>query len=120
MPLVNKAIYKFDCHEGEVNAVKYHKSGKYFATGGGDRKIKLWEYKDGKCELMSSLIGSNASIASVDIDNEVLINLFLNRKLFIQIILFNSFLYLKNNLIAGTSFDFACRLWSLNEHRLRV
>jgi len=78
-----------------VNAVKYHKSGKYFATGGGDRKIKLWDFRDGKCELMSTLIGSNASIASIDIDNE-------------------------NNLIAGTSFDFACRLWSLNEHRLRV
>jgi autophagy-related protein 16 len=26
----------------------------------------------------------------------------------------------QNNLIAGTSFDFACRLWSLNEHRLRM
>lgn len=95
MPLINRAVYKFDCHEGEINAVKYHRSGKYFATGGGDRKIKLWEYKDGKCEMMSSLIGSNAAIASIDIDNE-------------------------NNLIAGTSFDFACRLWSLNEHRLRM
>ena len=71
MPLVSRAVCKFDCHEGEVNAVKYHKSGKYFATGGGDRKIKLWEYKDGKCELITSLIGSNASIASIDIDNEV-------------------------------------------------
>jgi autophagy-related protein 16-1 len=95
MPLVNKASYKFDCNDGEVNSVKFHKSGKYFATGGGDRKIKLWEYKDGKAEFMSSLIGSNASIASIDIDNE-------------------------NNLISGTSFDFACRLWSLNEHRLRM
>ena len=73
-PLVTKPVYKFDCHEGEVNAVKYHKSGKYFATGGGDRKIKLWEYRDGKCDLMSTLIGSNASIASIDIDNEVCIN----------------------------------------------
>ena len=71
MPLVTKPIYKFDCHEGEVNAIKYHKSGKYFATGGGDRKIKLWEFRDGKCELMSTLIGSNAAIASIDIDNEV-------------------------------------------------
>lgn len=94
-PLVTKPVYRFDCHEGEVNAVKYHKSGKYFATGGGDRKIKLWEFRDGKCDLMSTLIGSNASIASIDIDNE-------------------------NNLISGTSFDFACRLWSLNEHRLRM
>ncbi len=69
--LVNKAIYKFDCHEGEINSVKFHKNGRYFATGGGDRKIKLWEYKDGKCELMNNLIGSNAAIASIDIDCEV-------------------------------------------------
>jgi autophagy-related protein 16 len=71
IPIVTKAIYKFDSHEGEVNCVKYHKSGKFFATGGGDRKIKLWEFKDGKCDLMGSLIGSNASIVSIDIDNEV-------------------------------------------------
>lgn len=91
----NRAIHKFECHDGEVNAVKYHKTGKYFATGGGDRKIKLWEFKDNKTECIGNLIGSNASIASIDIDNE-------------------------SNLIAGTSFDFACRLWSLNDNRLRV
>nr|AWV66678.1 autophagy-related protein 16 [Brachionus koreanus] len=95
IPLVNKAVYKFDCNEGEVNAIKYHRNGKYFATGGGDRKIKLWELKDGKTEHIGSLIGSNASVASIDIDSE-------------------------NNLIAGTSFDFACRLWSMNDHRLRL
>jgi hypothetical protein len=27
MPLVNRPVYKFDCHEGEVNAIKYHRSG---------------------------------------------------------------------------------------------
>ena len=72
VPLVNKAIYKFDCNEGEVNAVKYHRSGRYFATGGGDRKIKLWEFKDGNCQSIGSLIGSNASIGSIDIDSEVI------------------------------------------------
>nr|AWV66630.1 autophagy-related protein 16 [Brachionus rotundiformis] len=95
IPLVNRAVYKFDCNEGEVNAIKYHRNGKYFATGGGDRKIKLWELKDGKADSIGNLIGSNASVASIDIDSE-------------------------NNLIAGTSFDFACRLWSLNDHRLRM
>jgi WD40 repeat protein len=69
--LVTRSIFTFNSHEGEVNAIKFHKSGKYFATGGGDRKIKLWEYKDNKCELISNLIGSNASIASIDIDSEV-------------------------------------------------
>jgi WD40 repeat protein len=69
--LVTKPTCKFDCHDGEVNAVKFHKNGKFFATGGGDRKIKLWEYKDSKTECFGALIGSNASIASIDIDNEV-------------------------------------------------
>lgn len=64
-------MYKFDCHEGEINSVKFHKNGRFFATGGGDRKIKLWEYKDNKCELMNNLIGSNAAIASIDFDCEV-------------------------------------------------
>jgi hypothetical protein len=37
-----------------------------------DRKIKLWEYKDNKCEPMGgSLIGSNGAITSIDINNEV-------------------------------------------------
>jgi WD40 repeat protein len=71
--LVTRSACKFDCHDGEVNAVKFHKNGKFFATGGGDRKIKLWEYKDNKVDCFGSLIGSNASIASVDIDNEVII-----------------------------------------------
>ena len=95
LPLINRPVCRFDCHDGEVNSVKYHKSGKYFATGGGDRKIKLWEYKDGKCDQISCLIGSNAAIASIDMEYE-------------------------SNLIAGTSFDFACRLWSLNEQRLKM
>lgn len=30
------------------------------------------------------------------------------------------FIFFKSNLIAGTSFDFACRLWSLNDTRLKM
>ena len=66
-----KPLHKFDSHEGDVNAVKFPKNGKYFATGGGDKKIKIWEYKDGNCELKSSLIGSTGSILSIDINSEV-------------------------------------------------
>ena len=32
-----------EAHDGEVNAVKWNPSGSMFATGGSDRKIKLWE-----------------------------------------------------------------------------
>ena len=114
--LVTRATCKFDCHDGEVNAVKFHKNGKFFATGGGDRKIKLWEYKDSKADCFGSLIGSNASIASIDIDNEVRMRASDVNKIFVTRFL-NFF---KSNLIAGTSFDFACRLWSLTDTRLRV
>ena len=110
---MTKSVCKFDCHDGEVNAVKFHKNGKFFATGGGDRKIKLWEYKDGKNESTGALIGSNASIASIDIDNEVGLKIF---KFIFNLPIF----FLKGNFIAGTSFDFACRLWSLNDTRLKV
>ena len=27
-------LHSFECDEGEVNVVKYHKGGRYFATGG--------------------------------------------------------------------------------------
>jgi hypothetical protein len=32
-----RPVYRMDCHEGEVNAIKFHRNGKYFATGGGGR-----------------------------------------------------------------------------------
>ena len=49
-----------------------------------DRKIRIWEYKDGKAETYGSLIGSNASIASIDIDHEVKRNLYIFRNILIQ------------------------------------
>jgi WD40 repeat protein len=32
-----------EAHEGEVNALHFNPSGRLLATGGGDRKIKLWD-----------------------------------------------------------------------------
>jgi len=34
-------------HEGEVNAVRWGPSGRMFASGGSDRKVKLWELRGG-------------------------------------------------------------------------
>ena len=35
--------FEQDAHDGEVVAVKFSTSGRLLATGGSDRKIKLWE-----------------------------------------------------------------------------
>lgn len=32
-----------DAHEGEVNALQFNAAGRMLASGGGDRKIKLWD-----------------------------------------------------------------------------
>ncbi|XP_060070628.1 autophagy-related protein 16-1-like [Ylistrum balloti] len=92
--LPDKAQYKFDAHDGEVNAIQWSPSGAKFATGGTDRKIKLWEVMAGKCESKGFLMGSNQGITSLDFD-------------------------LEETLILGASNDFASRVWSLNDQRLR-
>jgi len=46
--LPNKVHTKFEAHEGEVNALKFDPSGHLLATGGGDRKIKLWDLNQSK------------------------------------------------------------------------
>ncbi|XP_025079810.1 autophagy-related protein 16-1-like [Pomacea canaliculata] len=120
----SRALCKFDAHDGEVNAVQWGPSGRIFATGGADRKIKLWEtisdsllhqlsehaltdtsddllvhnsvcHDDiGTCNNRGVLTGSNAGIMSVEFDDE-------------------------ENLILGASNDFASRVWSLADQRLR-
>ncbi|XP_013415279.1 autophagy-related protein 16-1 isoform X2 [Lingula anatina] len=92
--LPTKALCKLDAHEGEVNAIRWSYSGRLFATGGTDRKIKLWEYKSGRCETVGTLLGSNAGVMSLDVNTE-------------------------ETLILGASNDFASRVWSLQDHRLR-
>ncbi|XP_033760176.1 autophagy-related protein 16-1-like [Pecten maximus] len=92
--LPEKAQYKFDAHDSEVNAIRWSPSGAIFATGGTDRKIKLWEVMGGKCESKGFLMGSNQGITSLDFD-------------------------LEESLILGASNDFASRVWSLSDQRLR-
>lgn len=92
--LPNKAQYKFDGHDGEVDAVKWNPSGSIFATGGVDRKIKLWEVIGGKCECRGVLTGSNQGVMALDFGIE-------------------------ENYILGASNDFASRVWSLTDQRIR-
>lgn len=43
----NKVYLKFDAHEGEVNAVGWSPVERLVATGGSDRKVKLWDVSKG-------------------------------------------------------------------------
>jgi WD40 repeat protein len=37
----------FDCNQGQVRSVRYNVDGNYCLTCGSDRKIKLWNPKNG-------------------------------------------------------------------------
>lgn len=42
------ASIKFDAHDGEINAVRWSPVDRLVATGGADRKVKLWDVSKGK------------------------------------------------------------------------
>nr|XP_034989282.1 autophagy-related protein 16-1 isoform X2 [Zootoca vivipara] len=88
------ALFVFDAHDGEVNAVQFSPGSRLLATGGLDRRVKLWEICGEKCELKGSLSGSNAGITSIEFDSA------------------GSYLLAASN-------DFASRIWTVDDHRLR-
>lgn len=92
--LPTKAYLRFDAHDGEVNAISWSPHGLVVATGGADRKIKLWEISKGTSELKSTLTGSNGAIMSLDFDAA-------------------------GTLLLGSSGDFASRVWTVDDSRLR-
>lgn len=49
-----------DAHDGEVNAIQWSPSGRLFATGGADRKIKLWESMSGEVDLYMTTVATLA------------------------------------------------------------
>ena len=63
------AICVFDAHDGEVNAVQFSPGSRLLATGGMDRRVKLWEVLGDRCEPKGSLSGSNAGITSIEFDS---------------------------------------------------
>ncbi|XP_043268999.1 autophagy-related protein 16-1 [Venturia canescens] len=85
---------KFNAHDGEVTAVKWSPVDRILATGGADRKIKLWDIAKGACDGKGYLVGSNATVMSVDFDST-------------------------GTLILGASNDYASRVWSVSDLRLR-
>jgi len=91
----SKVQMRFEAHEGEVMCVRWDVMGKYFATAGADRKIKIWEISKGiNVDLKSTLAGSNAAVMGIDFDAT-------------------------GSLILGASNDFASRVWSVDDGRLR-
>ena len=51
----NKVQVQFDAHDGEVHAVKWSPIERIVATGGADRKVKLWDVGKGECYYYGSL-----------------------------------------------------------------
>ncbi|XP_035441391.1 autophagy-related protein 16-1 isoform X2 [Spodoptera frugiperda] len=92
--LPNKVALRFDAHDGEVNAVKWSPTDRIVATGGADRKVKLWDVTKCMVETRGTLVGSNAGVMSVDFDST-------------------------GAYIVGASNDFASRVWTVADQRLR-
>ena len=44
-----------EAHEGDVNAIKWGSTGRFFVTGGADRKLKMWEVHGGRILLNYTL-----------------------------------------------------------------
>uniref|UniRef100_A0A8C2C9Z8 ATG16 autophagy related 16-like 1 (S. cerevisiae) n=1 Tax=Cyprinus carpio TaxID=7962 RepID=A0A8C2C9Z8_CYPCA len=88
------ALHVFDAHDGEVNAVRFSPGSRLLATGGMDRRVKLWEVVSGRCEPKGALTGSNAGITSIEFDSA------------------GSYLLAASN-------DFASRIWTVDDLRLR-
>ncbi|KAL0274567.1 UNVERIFIED_CONTAM: hypothetical protein PYX00_002668 [Menopon gallinae] len=86
---------KIDAHDSEVNAVRWSPVDRILATGGSDRRVKLWDVSRGMYENIGMLTGSNAGVMSVDFDST-------------------------GTLILAASLDFACRVWTVSDRRLRV
>lgn len=77
-----------------MSCVTWNTNCRMFATGGSDRKVKLWEFVGGKCESRGMLTGNNASVTSVAFEPE-------------------------GNLLLASSNDFACRAWSCIDMRVK-
>ena len=89
-----RCFLKFEAHDGEVNAVKWSPHGLTLATGGSDRRVKIWDISKNICELKSALTGSSGAITSLDYEAGA-------------------------SLILAASTDFASRVWSIDDGRLR-
>ncbi|XP_031554787.1 autophagy-related protein 16-1-like [Actinia tenebrosa] len=85
---------KFDAHDGEVLSAKFSVSGRLFVTGGGDKKVKVWEIVNDACLPKGTMHGCSYAVTSVQFD-------------------------IQEKLILAASNDHACRVWTVGDERLR-
>ncbi|CAH8444323.1 unnamed protein product [Schistosoma turkestanicum] len=69
--LPRNVAVKIDANESEVNSVRFTPSGHIFGSAGFDRKLRLWTFLNGKCEVHSTLVGCNAAVTAIDFDPNV-------------------------------------------------
>ncbi|RTG84246.1 autophagy-related protein 16-1 [Schistosoma bovis] len=106
--LPRNVAVKIDANENEVNSVRFTPSGHIFGSAGFDRKLRLWTYLNGihflivqrkiftisgYCSLRMSILCYRPSGATG---------------------------YIEETAVLGASSDFSCRVWTLNDSRLRV
>ncbi|KAI8987983.1 WD40-repeat-containing domain protein [Mycotypha africana] len=87
-----KASKKVNAHDTEIHCIAVSSTGSIFATGGADKKVRLFDAKTG--HSLHSLSGALQTITSIA---------------------FN----ITDDLVLGTCTDNATRLWSLSTHRLK-
>lgn len=88
--------FSFDAHDGEACSVNWYccsgPRDDFLATGGSDRKVKIWRISDSSHSIVSTLLGSNASITSIDVEGDS---------------------------ILASSNDYATRIWSISDFKSR-
>ncbi|CDW52736.1 WD40 domain containing protein [Trichuris trichiura] len=75
-------------------ALAWAHSRDLLATGGADRRLKLWEISDGRQNRSESLTGCNQAITCIDLS-------------------------IDDTLVLAGSNDFAIRIWGVSDNRLR-
>lgn len=90
--LPKKVNRRINVHDAEIHCISASSTGTMFATGGADKKIKLFDAKTGN--ITHSLSGALQTITSVS---------------------FNS----TDELVLGSCTDNATRIWSLATYRLK-
>ncbi|CAO3697135.1 unnamed protein product [Rhizopus microsporus] len=90
--LPTKVYKKINAHDDDIHCIAASSKGALFATGGADRKIRLYDTRSG--HMIQALGGALQTITSVS---------------------FNS----TDEMILGSCTDNATRIWSLATHRLR-
>uniref|UniRef100_A0A673ZM22 APG16-like 1 n=1 Tax=Salmo trutta TaxID=8032 RepID=A0A673ZM22_SALTR len=100
------ALHVFEAHDGEVNAVRFSPGSRLLATGGMDRRVKLWEVVSGRCEPKGALTGSNAGITSIEFDSAHTLTGHSGKVLAARFLLDNA------RIVSG-SYDRTLKLWDL-------